>query len=420
MCVEVAAKFRSWYRQLGVCLIVCLMSSACAATPVLQNESVLSTPVQPTPPPGSELPWPLELPPGYRISLYAQGLEEVRSIAFNPDGVPYVTVMNRDEAFGGKVLALPDADGDGWAERTVTVAESLDRPHGIMFHEGQLYVSEAGNLFRMHDADGDMIVDTRDLIVTEMPTRGDHWSRPFVFTDDGAVLVAIGSSCNACQEGDKQRATILRFDPNTTTVYPGTTVFARGLRSVVGMEIRPGTQELWVTNNARDELGPELPPDQIFHVKQDLHYGWPYCYGDRVLDEEVALDHSIVTPDGSPKDQFCREKVTSPDLVLPPHVAPLGLTFYEGAQFPEEVHGDMFVAYHGAFDFANTYGYRVVRIPFTEGRPGAPEDFITGWVPEGASTWLGRPVDVAVSPEGSLYVTDDVNGYLYRVDYVGA
>jgi glucose/arabinose dehydrogenase len=230
MFVKIAANFRGWYGRFCICLIGCLRSSACAATPALQSESLISTPVQPTPPPGREAPWPLELPPGYRISLYAQGLEEVRSIAFNPDGVPYVTVMNRDQAFGGKVLALPDADGDGWAERTVTVAESLDRPHGIMFHEGQLYVSEAGNLFRMHDVDGDMILDTRESIVTEMPTRGDHWSRPFVFTDDGAVLVAIGSSCNACQEGDKQRATILWFDPNTTTVYPDTTAWSHFLR----------------------------------------------------------------------------------------------------------------------------------------------------------------------------------------------
>jgi glucose/arabinose dehydrogenase len=365
---------------------------------------------------GDALPWPLSLPPGYRISIYAKGLEEVRDIAFSPSGVPYVTVMNRAGRRAGKVLALPDQDGDGRADRVVVVASDLDKPHGIVFYKDQLYVSEASTIWLLRDSNGDMVADSREAVVRDMPASDDHWARPFVFDDDGSILVAIGSHCNACQEGDKRRATISRY------VQGGDKrgqVVARGLRSVVGLAWRPGTHELWATDNGRDQLGVETPPDQIFQVAEGKHYGWPYCYGDRTPDPQVLADPNISTPDRSPKDAFCRDQVSAPALLLPPHTAPLVMTFYDGTQFPPEMRGNMFVALHGAFDFSTLAGYRVIRIPFVDGKPGQPEDFITGWATQGAKLWVGRPVGVRVGPQGSLYITDDVNGFLYRVDYVG-
>jgi glucose/arabinose dehydrogenase len=368
----------------------------------------------------SQLPWPLTVPPGFRVMLYARGLEEVRSIAFAPDGTPYVTVMNRSQKRGGKLLALPDTNHDGRADKTIVVKDRLDRPHGLAFYKGELYISEPSTISRLHDSNGDMVADTSEPLVSKMSTKDDHWARPFVFDAAGHILVAIGSTCDACQEGNKQRATILRYtldgdDPGARTM----TVFARGLRSVVGLAWRPGTNELWAGNNGPDSLGPDLPPDQLFHVEEGKHYGWPYCYGDRVPDPNVLTDVDISTPNKTPKDAFCRDSVTPPALLLPPHSAPLGMAFYDANAFPAEMRGSLFIALHGSFAFANTGGYRVIRVPFVDGKPGTPQDFLTGFTPPGATTWLGRPVSVAVAPDGSLFVTDDVNGFLYRIDYRG-
>lgn len=421
---------RSPLHLLGLACLV-LAVAGCGAAPVAAPEPTAPAPTAPAPTApaptataapaqGRPVPFPLALPPGYSIALYADGLEEVRSVVFAPDGTPYVTVMNRDQELGGKVLALPDSDGDGWADEQILVAADLDRPHGIAWHEGALYVSDASTLYRLADADGDRVAEAREAIVVEMPTTADHWSRPFVFDDAGGVIVAVGSSCNACQEGDSRRATFIRAELGAQTAYADAEVFARGLRSIVDMAYRPGTQELFAVNNARDYLGPELPPDQLFLIEEGQHYGWPYCYGDRVMDPEVAVDHSIQTPDGLPKDRFCAESVKAPALLLPPHAAPLGLVFYTGEQFPEPMHGRLFIAYHGAFDLSNSYGYRVVSVPVgLDGALGTPEDFLTGFMPEGAPRWNGRPLDVNMAPDGSLFITDAFNGHLYRVTYTG-
>jgi glucose/arabinose dehydrogenase len=390
------------------------LCSACAGAPPDTTPTSRPAPRDP------QLPWPLTLPAGFRIMLYAQGLEEVRSVAFAPDGTPDVTVMNRKQKRGGKVLALPDANHDGRADRTIVVLDKLDRPHGIAFYKDELYISDPSAIYRLRDTNGDRVADTSEAIVTKIPAKDDHWARPFVFDDAGHILAAVGSTCDACQEGNKQRATIVQYslDGSDPAARPAT-VFARGLRSVVGLAWRPGTHELWATNNGPDHLGPELPPDQLFHIEAGKHYGWPYCYGDRVPDPDVLSDAAIVTPDRTPKDAFCREEVAPPALLLPPHTAPLGMAFYDGGAFPAEMRGSLFIALHGSFSFANTDGYRVVRVPFMDGKPGAPQDFVTGWAPPGATTWLGRPVNLAVAPDGSMYITDDVNGFLYRVDYVG-
>ena len=195
---------------------------------------------------------------------------------------------------------------------------------------------------------------------------------------------------------------------------------ARGLRSVVGLAWRPGTDELWATNNGRDDLGPNLPPDTLVRVEEGAHYGWPYCYGDRVVDQQVFNDPGIVTQDRSPKDHFCQNVARSPALLLPSHVAPLGLAFYDGTQFPERMRGGLFMAWHGAYDFSTTSGYRVVFVPFRDGQPQPPEDFVTGWLKPDRSGWLERPTGVAIGPDGSLFICDDVNGSIYRVEYTGA
>jgi glucose/arabinose dehydrogenase len=185
------------------------------------------------------------------------------------------------------------------------------------------------------------------------------------------------------------------------------------------MTWRPGTQELWATNNGPDHLGPTVPPDQVFVLERGKHYGWPYCTGDRTPDPAVLANPDVSTPDKTPKDVFCRTQVTAPVLLLPPHVAPLNLTFYQGQQFPVEMRDDLFIALRGAFDFSNLDGYKVVRVPFVDGKPGAPQDFLAGLAVAGEQKWRGRPVAPAVAPDGSLFVTDDFNGFVYRIRYTG-
>ena len=366
------------------------------------------------------LPFSLWLPPGFRISLYADGLEEVRSVVFSPEGVPHVTVMNRREREAGRVLALPDDDGDGRADRTVVVLDGLDRPHGIAFHGGFLYVAEPDTVWRLRDTDGDLVADERVAVVENMAQVAGHLARPLLFDDAGRLLVGIGSTCNACQEKDQRHGAILRFDVSGARPpdAPGE-IYALGLRSSVGMAFRPGTQELWALENGADHLGRTQPPDLIFRVEQGVRYGWPYCYGDRIPDITVQDNPDVGPPDGGPVETFCSERAGAPAIVLPTHVAPLGVTFYTGDRFPAEMQGDMFVSLHGSHGYVNQYGYKVIRIPFEDGVPGPPQDFIVGWAGPELPIWVGRPLDVEMAPDGTLFVTDDANGFLYRVEYVG-
>jgi glucose/arabinose dehydrogenase len=368
------------------------------------------------PPAGEPLEYALDVPDGFRISTYAEGLGEVRKIAFDEEGVPHVTIMNRNEPGTGSVLALPDRDDDGMADEVVSVLEPLDRPHGLVFHEGSMYVSEPHRILRLIDEDNDLTADDTETVITGMPAEGDHWSRPFVFTPENGILVAIGSSCNAtCLEADPRRATIWQYAPDGSEIG----AVAAGLRSVVDMDWNPANGDLWVVNNGRDFADLEPPvPDTAYKIGGGEHHGWPYCLGDGRVDQEVANRGDRPAPEGLTHEEFCSEVVEPGDMVLPAHVAPLGLTFYTAEQFPAEYQSDMFMAWHGAFDFANTNGYRIVHVPMENGEAGEPESFIS-WVMPDESGWFGRPVDVQLGPEGSLYVSDDFNGNVYRIDYIG-
>jgi glucose/arabinose dehydrogenase len=355
------------------------------------------------------------LPDGFLMRQFATDLGEVRKMVFDDEGVLYVTIMERTRPGEGRVVALPDHDGDGTADEVVVTLDNIDRPHGLAFHEGSLYVSDPARIYRIIDENDDMVADSTEVIVDGMPAEQDHWSRPFVFEPDGNILVIIGSSCNAtCTETDERRAALVRYAPDGTQLD----IVARGMRSVVDLAWQPGTDNLWAVNNGRDWLGPDQPPDSAFIIREGAHYGWPYCFSDGTVDEEVAERNSPSPPGNMSSEEFCANEMTVAEMNLPPHVAPLGVTFYEAEQFPEAWQGRMVMAWHGAFDFSNTNGYRVVSVPFEGGTPGEPETFIN-WLMPDESGWFGRPVGVTVGPEGSLYISDDVNGDILRVDYVG-
>jgi len=331
----------------------------------------------------------IRLPQGFKMDVFASQLGSPRFMAFSPDGVLFVTIID-----GGKVVALPDRNGDGRADRTITFLKGLEKPHGIAFYKGYLYIGETNEIVRFRYNGFDSTPGNKEVIIPNLPTGG-HFTRTVAFGPDGKMYVSIGSSCNVCIEKDKRRAAILQFNPDGS----GGRVFAKGLRNSVGITWNPETKELWATDNGRDWLGDDLPPEEINIIKEG-NYGWPYCYGDRIPDPDYG------------KPDFCKG-TTPPVFKMEAHSAPLGLTFYTGKLFPKEYWGDLFVAFHGSWNRSVPTGYKVVRIRMKDGKPQSIEDFATGWL-QGKKAW-GRPVDVIIGPDGSLFVSDDRDGSVYRI-----
>jgi glucose/arabinose dehydrogenase len=372
-------------------------------TPIPEIPSPTAIPAAPTPaaevvptrvvPPAE----PIRLPPGFGISVFAQGLRNPRMMALGPDG--QLTVAERG---AGRVVRLPDRDGDGVADGVEVVADGLDAPSSIAFYEdGSLYVGETTRVLRLSAPDEEGVFQERAVIVDGLPSGG-HNTRTVLFSSDWATLfVSVGSSCNVCVEGDGRRATVMRYEPDGS----GEEVYARGLRNAVGITFRPGTDELWVTNNGRDWLGDDLPPETVYAVRAGDDAGWPYCHSGRIVDPDY----------GSP--DAC-EGILAPAVEMQAHSAPLGLTFYTGQQFPGAYRGDLFVAFHGSWNRTVPTGYKVVRVPVEDGRPGAVEDFAAGWLRADGSNW-GRPVDVLTASDGSLLISDDGGGVVYRIFYGG-
>jgi glucose/arabinose dehydrogenase len=339
------------------------------------------------------LPQPLTLPKGFAIASYAEGLSGVRFMALSPAGDLTVTRPRT-----GEVLILRDRNRDGRADDILVFATGLDRPHGIAWRGGALYVAETGAVVKLEDTDGDLKADRKQVLTRDLPTGGMHWTRTLGFGPDGGMYVSAGSDCNACIEEDERRATIMRFEPDGSKRR----IFARGLRNAVGFTWHPETRAMWATDNGRDWLGADQPPDELNLVKAGADYGWPRCWGDRRPDPNL----------GDPA--FCA-KTVPPTLSFQAHSAALGLAFYTGEQFPPDYQGDAFVAFHGSWNREVPTGYKVVRVRFKNAKPVAYEDFATGWL-RGDKAW-GRPVDVLVAPDGALMVSDDAGGRIYRITY---
>lgn len=340
---------------------------------------------------------PLHLPPGFGVSLFAGGLQDPRMLTLGPDGELYAA-----ERGAGRIVRLPDRDGDGIADRIETAAENLDRPNSLAFHpDGSLYAAETTRVYRLTDPDGDGYYQERELILDRLPSGG-HTTRTLLFDPEGEYLyVSIGSSCNICREEDYRRATIMRYRPDGTEEE----IFADGLRNAVGITFRPGTEELWATNNGRDWLGDDQPPETIYRLEKGADAGWPWCHAGRIIDPEFG------------KPGNCQGKL-DPVIEMQAHSAPLGLTFYQGGQFPPDFEGDLLIAFHGSWNRSIPTGYKIVLVPFEGGVPGPPEDFVTGWLLEDGTHW-GRPVDLITGPDGSLLISDDSGGAVFRVYYHG-
>jgi glucose/arabinose dehydrogenase len=300
------------------------------------------------------------------------------------------------------VIALPDDDRDGRADAVVPVVEGLELPHGLAFLDGRLYVAETGRVVRFDsDPATRRARGAPTVLVPDLPARGSHWTRTIAFGPDGRLYVAVGSSCNNCEEADPRRAAITRYEADGA----GEARVATGLRNAVGLAFRPGTDELWATVNGRDFLGDERPAEYLTRVEPGGSYGWPYCHWD--LDGRLAPDPDLGSPARCPR-------VARPSLLYQPHAAPLGLAFYTGRQFPPDYQGSLFVALHGSWNRSVPTGHAVIRVRFDGSAPRA-ESFASGWL-SGTRGW-GRPVDVAVGADGSLFVSDDRQGVVYRITF---
>jgi len=344
--------------------------------------------------------YPLKLPPGFSISIFAKDLGKPRVLALDASGTLLASIPSQ-----GRIVALPDTDGDGKSDKIITVVDNLNRPHGFAFHSQdprKLYVAEVDQL-SVYDYDPQARKATNKRKIADLPDHGGHWTRTLLFFPDGnRLLISVGSSCNVCVEKDPRNAAILVADQDGKNLK----IFAKGLRNAPFMTRHPVTGEIWVTEMGRDYLGDNLPPDEINIVQEGKDYGWPWCYGKQIHDGNFD-------PAGA-KKTFCQETVPS-YINIPAHSAPLGLALVPAAPaWPREYHHNLLVAFHGSWNRTVPTGYKVVRYKLDEqGKYLGVEDFITGWITkEGA---LGRPVDILMRPGGVMYISDDKAGVVYRV-----
>ena len=339
----------------------------------------------------------IELPSGFSIDYYAENVEGARSMALSPNGTLFVG--SRSE---GKVYAIPDRNGDNKADEVIVVAEGLDMSNGVAFLNNSLYVAEISRVIRYNDIETSLENPPDPIVVNaDFPSDRSHGWKYIKFGPDGKLYVPVGMPCNVCdKEGEDERyGTIMRMEPDGSQLE----IFARGIRNTVGFDWDPNTEELWFTDNGRDWLGDDLPPDELNRAPEPgMHFGFPYCHAGDIPDPEFG------------KFRDCSE-FTAPEIKLGPHVAALGMTFYTGTMFPEEYRNQIFIAEHGSWNRKDPIGYRISLVKLENGKPVSYEPFADGWL-QGLASW-GRPVDVLVMPDGALLISDDKNDAIYRVSY---
>lgn len=338
----------------------------------------------------------IKLPPGFRIELFASDVPDARSMALGEDGTVYVGSRT-----AGKVYALRDDDGDGLAERRYVIAKDLTMPNGVAVYKGDLYVAEVSRILRFKNIAQHLADPPSPEVVTDsLPTDLWHGWKYLRVGPDGKLYFNVGAPCNVCLPGNEIYATLVRLSPDGKNLE----IFARGVRDSVGFDWHPESKTLWFTDNGRDWLGDDRPPDELNHApKAGLHFGFPYCHGGDIPDPEYG------------KETECKE-FTPPAWRFGAHIAPLGLRFYTGEQFPTQYRGQLFVAQHGSWNRSKPVGYRVVWVEFKDGKPVAEHVFAEGWLQSDGKV-LGRPVDILELEDGSLLISDDQRGVIYRIRY---
>ena len=336
----------------------------------------------------------IELPEGFYIRVYAKGVPGARSLSLGSSGTLFVGTRS-----SGRVYALRDEDGDHKAERIIILASGLNRPNGVAFKDGALYVAEVSRILRYRNIEAHLDNPPQPEVVNDaFPTDRSHGWKFIRFGPDDLLYVPVGAPCNICASPDPY-ASIGRLDPSTGDFE----VVSRGVRNSVGFDWHPETGEMWFTENGRDWMGDDLPPDELNRVTADgQHFGYPYCHGTDIADPEFGAQRG------------CGEFV-APVQELGPHVAALGMRFYTGNMFPAEYRNQIFIAEHGSWNRSRKIGYRLTLVRLGTDGEVSYAPFAAGWL-QGESNW-GRPVDVLVMPDGSLLVSDDQAGLIYRISY---
>ncbi len=336
----------------------------------------------------------IELPPGFAIDIYADNVPGCRSLALSPQGTLFAGTRGE-----GRVYALRDNDGDQRAETVITLAEGLNLPNGVAFKDGALFVAEVSRVLKFPDIEKRLTDPGAPQVVNDsFPAERSHGWKFMRFGPDGLLYIPVGAPCNICNPGDPY-ASILRMGADGS----GLTVFARGIRNTVGFDWPPLTRELWFTDNGRDLLGDDLPPDELNRAPAaGLHFGYPFRHGRDIVDPRYGRD-------------IADTRVVPPARELAPHAAALGMRFYTGRMFPEQYRNQIFIAEHGSWNRSTPIGYRITLVTLQGNIATDYTVFAQGWL-QGAGAW-GRPVDLLVMPDGSLLVSDDRAGVIYRIWY---
>lgn len=373
-------------------------AAAAEATEVPPEATAEASPTPiPVPVAGANPPLPqsISLPPGFHIGYYAANVPNARSMALSPDGTLFVGTRT------GSLYAIRDTDQDYVADEVITLANGLNVPNGVAVRDGALYVAEINRILRYDNIEAGLPNLPQPVVINDdYPGDQGHGWKFIRFGPDGRLYVPVGAPCDTCAIEGTPYGKITSIAPDGTDLL----VFADGLRNSVGFDWHPVTGELWFTDNGPDGMGPDIPPDELNHAPEaGLHFGFPYCHGGTIPDPNFGGQRS------------CAE-FTPPAQPLGPHVAALGMRFYSGEQFPAEYRNQIFIAEHGSWVRAEPIGYRVSLVRLDGDAAVSYEDFATGWLQEDGQRW-GRPVDVQVMPDGSLLVSDDLAGAIYRIWY---
>jgi glucose/arabinose dehydrogenase len=351
----------------------------------------------------------MRVPPGFVLTAWAEGVRGARVLRFTPAGDLLVSAPVQNSI----LLLERDADGDGRADGQRVLVSDLQNPHGIDLYDDWLYIGETGALARVGfdpgtapdtgGPSGARLTGDLERLVTGIPAGGNHWTRTIRFGPDGWLYMNVGSSCNVCWEDDPQRrAAMLRFRPDGS----GEQTFATGLRNTVGFDWKPGTRDLYGTDNGRDLLGDDFPPCELNLIVRGGFYGFPVANGDRVPDPDLG------------EGQTERIEASIPPVhAFGAHTAPLGMTFVRGDDVPEPYRGAALVALHGSWNRTQKSGYKVVSLHWGEDGGIDERDFLVGF--ERDEDVIGRPADVTEGPDGAFYVSDDYAGVVWRIAYAG-
>jgi len=347
------------------------------------------------------------LPEGFEIKIYADDVENARSMAISPSGTIFVGNRNEDNVF-----ALKDTDGDNVIDKKYLITNKLkNMPNGVAFHDGDLYVAEVNKIWKFENIEEnlsyadkfDEYLEEPILISDDFPSDRHHGWKYISFGPDGKLYVPVGAPCNICESRNEIYASITRMNSDGSNRE----IYVKGVRNTVGFTWHPETKQLWFTDNGRDMLGDNIPPCELNKVtEKDQHFGYPYCHGNDIGDPEFGGEYS------------CSDFVM-PVQNLGPHVAPLGLKFYTGKMFPDEYKGDIFIAEHGSWNRSKKIGYRISRVKIENNKSVGYETFIYGWLDDDEQEAWGRPVDILILDDGSMLISDDKANAIYRVTYTG-